>query len=144
MIRRSAGNDVYFVERAQKVRVPFQFIQHNTIAVLRYALAHSITNRLWLLVNLFQHEMLIAALFRRLGIPTDLKDLLVNDFARTIFYNYRIFFDYGQFPIANYKSATRTSDNSWYIGSDKILAIPQAYNQWIVLLGTNKLVGVFF
>ena len=30
-----------------------------------------IVDRLWLLVDLLQHEMLIAALFRSIGIPVD-------------------------------------------------------------------------
>ena len=81
MVCGTAGNDKDFADRADLLIGHAEFFDHN-ITVLNTR-RQGIFYGFWLLMHLFQHEMLIAAFFCRIHIPVDvgclfLQLLLVN------------------------------------------------------------------
>ena len=100
MICCSAGDNVDFIEGAKILRIPCEFFKGNRLLIRRDALTHRIAHRLRLLVDLLEHEMLIAALLCRLGIPCDLEYLLRDSFPQMIRHLNGILAHNGKLPIA--------------------------------------------
>ena len=93
MIRRAASHDINFVDSVQKIFIPVEFVKDNRAAVLGNAFAHGVADGFRLLVNFFQHEMFVAALFRRLSVPSDVEDFFINALALPVQNLHGIFFD---------------------------------------------------
>ena len=100
VVRRAASDDVNLVERIEIRGIPSELLEGNRLLVRRDALTHRVAHRLRLLVDLLEHEMLIAALLCRLGIPCDLAYLLRDSFPQMIRHLNGILAHNGKLPIA--------------------------------------------
>ena len=76
MVCGTAGNDKDFADRADLLIGHAEFFDHN-ITVLNTR-RQGIFYGFWLLMHLFQHEMLIAAFFCRIHIPVDVGCLFLQ------------------------------------------------------------------
>ena len=138
MISSTTSNNKYSGEGIYIFLGPLQFIQYYSTIIMGNTASKSISYSLWLLVNLFQHEMLIAALFSCLCIPINLKYLLGYRLTTTVGNPNRILLYYSNFTIVNNIGTTSAGNNSRNIRSNKVLSLTQANNQRIILLGANQ------
>ena len=142
MVRSTTRNDVDLVERIQIVRIPCEFVKGDGFFIRRDALAHRIAHRLRLLVNLLEHEVLIAALFRCLGVPCHFEHLLRHRCAKMVCHLDRILADNGYFPIRQNIGAARFGYNGRNIRSDEVLALTESDDERVVLLRADEQIGM--
>ena len=142
MICSTTGNNENLGEGIYIFLSPAELLKNYSRIVLGNTGSQGVANCLRLLVNLLQHEMLIAALFSCLSIPVNLKYLLGNWLAQAIGNPYGILLYNSNLSIIYDIGATGTGNNSRNIGSDEILIITQTNNHRVVLLGANQLIRV--
>ena len=138
VVSRAAGDDVNLIERIEIRGIPSEFLEGNRLLVRGDALTHRITHRLWLLVDLLEHEMLIAALLRSLGIPRDLEDLLRDGRAQMIRHLDCILAHNGKLAIGKDVGAARLGDDRGDIRGDEVLALAKPDDERVVLLRTEQ------
>ena len=112
------------------------------LAVLGNARRHRVAHGLRLLVNLLEHEVLVAALFRRLGVPVDLEDLLRHDFAAAIRDVHAVRLDDRHLTVIDDVGAPRARDDRGDVGRDEILPFAETDDKRIVLLRADQAVGM--
>ena len=89
-------------------------------------------------MDLFEHEVLIAALFRCLGIPCDLKHLLRNRRPEMIRHLDRILADHCHFSVTEDICTTCLGNDGRNIGGDKVLPLTKSNDKRIVLLRADE------
>ncbi len=87
--------------------------------VLVHAPAHRVENRFRLLVDLFQHEVLVAALLRGLKIPVDVDGFGFKLFSVEIEEAHRPGFHLGDLTILQRDHVARVSQQRRDVGSDE-------------------------
>ena len=140
MISSAAGHNENLVDITQLLARPVQLREADGFRLRIQAAGHRIAHSLRLLINLLQHKMLKAALFRSLCVPVDLEHLLAYRRAVDILHPNVVSRHRRNFAIAHNKGAARMIDNRRNIRSDKILTLAQADNQRIILLRADNLV----
>ena len=138
VICRTAGDDVDLIERVQIVRIPCEFFKGDRLLVCRNALAHRIAHSLRLLIDLLEHEVLIAALLRSLGIPRNLEHFLRNRCAQTIRHLDCVLADNGKLAVSQNIGAARPRNDGGNIGCDEILSLAKSDDERIVLLRAEQ------
>ena len=142
MIRRAAGDDVNLIKRIEEFAAPAQLVHDDMLAVLGNARRHRVAHGLRLLVNLLEHEVLVATLFRRLGVPVDLEDLLRHDFAAAIRDVHAVRLDDRHLTVIDDVGAPRARDDRGDVGRDEILPFAETDDKRIVLLRADQTVGM--
>src|SRR5919106_1106256 len=108
MPRRTTGRDL---DRREAFEVCFGDVGHlvekDASGVERDSSLHCVADGTWLLVNLFEHEMLEAALFRHDRIPGDSLDRRLNRIAFEIGDANGVFVDDGDLAVAKEKDVAR-------------------------------------
>ena len=140
VVRRAAGNDKDLLDAPQVRFRPVQLGEIDGSLFLAQAAAHGLADGLRLFVNLLQHEMLEAALFRRFGIPRDVVDFLIDGIAVQVFNPDRVLRDDGNLPVAHDIRAARMANNRRNIGRNEVFPFAQADDQRIVFFGGDELV----
>ena len=140
MVCRTAGNDVDLVEGVEVICIPLELVHDDGLAVLRDALTHRVADCLRLLIDLLEHEVLVAALLSCLSIPVDLKDLLRHRLAAAVRDLDGILRDDSELTIVEDVGAARARDDGRDIRRDEILALTDADDERVVLLRADELV----
>ena len=78
--------------------------------------------------------MFVAAFFGSLGVPGDVKNFLVDDFAATVENLHRIVADNGKFAVVQNVNFPRVIDYRGNVRRNEIFAFAQTDNERIVLL----------
>ena len=137
VIRRPARRDQHPVEFLQIRTRPLQIFKCDE-PVLADVHIHRIANRFRLLVNFLEHEMRIAALFRRFRRPRHLLHLLGN--GKTVraqdLHPIRLYDR--DFPIGQDINPPRARDNRRDIRRDEIFTLAQPDDERIVLLRADN------
>ena len=142
VIRRAAGDDVNLVERCEKLLVPTQFLHDEGFAVLGNARRHRIAHGFRLLVDLLEHEMLVAAFFRCLSIPVDLEDLFRHRLAPTVRDVYTIGLHDSHLAVVYNIRAPRARNDCRDIRGNEILPLAETDDERVVLLRADEAVGM--
>ena len=142
MVSRAASDDVDLVERVEELAIPAQLVHDDVLAVFRDARRHRIAHSLRLLVDLLEHEMLVAALFRRLGVPVDLEDLLRHHFAATVRDVHAVRLDDRHLAVVHDVGAPRARDDRRDVGRDEVLPFAETDDERVVLLRADEAIGM--
>ena len=140
MVSRAAGDDVNLIEGIEVIRIPLELVHDDGLAVFRDALAHRVADSLRLLVDLLEHEVLVAALLGSFCIPVDLKDLLRHGLTAAIRDLDGILRDDGELAVVEDVRAARACDDGGDIRCDEVLALTDADDERVVLLCADELV----
>ncbi len=142
MERRAASGNL---DRVQPFEVGLgnvlHLVQKNPAGVERDAAFHSFTHGARLLVNLLQHEMLEAALFRLDRVPGDPLHDRLDWIAGKIGNTHRVLGHHGNFAVAQKENVARVLENCGDVGGDKVLALAQTDNYRRSQPGGNNSVG---
>ena len=142
MIRRSARNNVNLIERIEVGRVPRKFLERNRLLIACNALTHRIAHSFGLLVDLLEHEMLIAALLRRFRIPRHFKDFLLHRFARAIRDLDAVLADNRKLTVTENIGAARARNDGGNIRGDEVFPLTETDDERIVLFRANEHIGM--
>ena len=99
MICRAAGDDIHLVECLHLLIRKVNGIEVNN-AVLHHRI-DGVTNHLRLLVNLLEHEVLVATLFGRFCIPLDFRKRLFYDLGINVIECNITLFEFGNLHVAD-------------------------------------------
>src|SRR6185369_5563507 len=116
MPRRATRRDL---DRSETFEVGFGDVAHlvekHLTAVERDATLHRVANGARLLVNLLEHEMLEAALFRHDRIPRDPLNRRLHRIAFEVCHAHRVTIDDRDLAVAEKKDVTRVLQNRWNV-----------------------------
>ena len=140
MIGRTAGGDHDLVDTPQLFIAELEALQYD-FPVLHPGLDGSLQGP-GLLHNLFEHEMLIATLFRRLGVPHDPGQGLLNLPAAAVVDGNLLRGEGSKLPILQINDGAGMADEGGNIGSEEILPSAHAQNQRAGVLDGDQLTGV--
>ena len=74
----SACHDLDLPEFAKLLGRDVHLVQENAAGFLSYTAERGVADGARLLINFFEHEMLVAAFFRHDGIPQNMRDLAIH------------------------------------------------------------------
>ena len=143
MISSATGNNKNLIDTCHFFFCPAKFSKFNSVRIFRYAPSHCITDRFWLFVNFFKHKMFKTAFFSSLCIPIYFKNLFTDWCSIYILYPDTFFSDSSNFTITHNKRTACLSNNSRYIGSNKIFAFTKSNNQRIIFFCANYFLRLF-
>jgi len=144
MIGRPAGGNRDFFDGGDLFPGPLQFVKGNGVVIFVHPGRHRIAESFGLFDDLLDHEMIVAALFRRFRIPVHFKDFFGYRRSLPVGDPDRILGHDGHFAVAENEGPPRAMDNRRNVGSDKIFTFAQTDDQGIVLFGADDLVGFMF
>ena len=99
-----------------------------------------ITHSFWLVMNFFQHEMFITALFCSFCIPVNMEHFFIDRIAFTVKYGYIITRYDSEFTIVQDVCITCIVNDCWNIGSNEVFPFAKADNQWVFFFSTNDFI----
>src|SRR6266404_7834973 len=123
----------------------FHLVEKNATGIQRNTALHGVAHRTRLFVNLLQHEMFEAALFRHDRIPGNTLDHRLHRVGFEVCYTHRILVDNGHLAVTEKKDVARVLQNRRDVGGNKKLAVSKANNDWWPLSDGDdhvRLVGV--
>ena len=143
MQRGAASCDL---DRSEVLEILFadvlHFVEENAARVERDAALYGFTDGARLLVNLFEHEVLEAALFRLDRIPGDPLHLRLYLIAGEIGDAHSVFAQYRNFAVAEKENIASVFQNRGNIRRDEILAIADADDHRRSQTGRDDRVGI--
>ena len=129
--RRTAGYDIYFIDGTdhilrdvRKPKVDPAFLD---------AGAYGVADSRRLLHDLLEHEMRIAAFFRRIHIPGDVLRRFLHRVAEAVVHRNARAREHGKLPFIQPDDLARVLQKSRNIGGDERLALPEAEDERAVL-----------
>lgn len=140
MIGGAAGHDVETVKLSQRALLKLQRIQTNR-AVLHIRV-HRIPDRLRLLVNFLDHEMLVPAFFGRCGIPLDGLHFLLNLIAVKVIERDAVTGETAQFHVADIVNVSCVVHDGRDVRSDICAVVRDAEDHRAVLPRDIDLAGI--
>ena len=142
MVSRTAGNDIYFVERFHIFFRPFEFVEHNGRIVFFQTRGDCISYGFRLFKDFLEHEMFVAAFFRSFRIPVYFKYFFRNRIAFSVRYPDAVFFNYGDFTVVHDVGTARIRNNCRDIGSDEVFAFAQTDYERIVFFRADERIRI--
>src|SRR5216684_159340 len=128
---RAAGGDL---DRGEAPEICFGDVRHlvekDPAGVERDAPFDCFADRARLLVNLFEHEMFEAALFRLDWIPGDPLHLRLDLSAREVSDAHRVPGHDGNLAVTEKENIARVFQDRGNVGSDKVLAVADTDYDW--------------
>ena len=140
MIGRAAGGDDYLVDIAQLLIGEAEALKLD--APVADARVDGGLYGAGLLHDLLEHEVLIAALFRGLGIPQDAGGAFVYLAAGAVVDAYLIRRDGGKLPLVKIDDCARMADERGDVGGEEVLVRADAEDERAAVLHGHKLAGV--
>src|SRR5262245_13911893 len=114
----------------------------NPVILERESSKDRVLDRNGLLINFFEHEMLVPALFRHDRIPGDVLELRPPMLTRVIEQANAVACNDGNFMIVEEKDRSCVGKHGWNVGRDKAFAIDGADDQRIPFPYRNDLLRV--
>ncbi len=121
MIGGTAGHNAELLHLPKLLIAHSQLLNYNS-SILKTG-TEGITHRFGLLINLFQHKMLIAALFRRIDIPLNGHGLLLNLLLIDVVEGHGVPRQPDNLLILNVIDASRITQNGRNIGGNQISSL---------------------
>ena len=137
MIRRAAGDDLDAVVAAA--------VEHQSVEDDRAVLdagQDRPAQRLGLLHDLLEHEMLVAALFRGGDLPVDVMVLLFDGQFHRVIDLHAVAAQNGDLAVIHVHNVARVLDKRRHVGGDEVLALAEADEQRCVLTRGINVVGI--
>src|SRR4051794_30739702 len=122
----AAGGDVDLAERAELGVADLHFFQIDAAAVERNATECGVADRTWLLMNLFEHEMLEAALFRHDRIPGNVLDLALDRAPVEIGELHAGWRDHSEIAVAEEEEVARVIEDRGHVAGDEVFILAEA------------------
>ena len=137
MIRRAAGDDLNAVVAAA---VEHQSVENDR--AIPDAGQDCPAQRLGLLHDLLEHEMLIAALFRGGDLPVDVMVLLFDGQLHRVIDLHAVAAQNGDLAVFHVHNVARVLDKRRHVGGDEVLALAEADEQRRVLARSIDMIGI--
>ncbi len=142
MPARAAGSDVDLIDLLQLVPREIQTTQLGK-AFLEYKTpAHRVLDRLRLLEDLLEHEVLESTLLDLVEIPVDAAYALFDSASLEIEDYVPLAGDHAHFAVVQIHDLAGMRENRRRVAGDEILAVANADQQWAALAGANDLVRI--
>ncbi len=116
----AAGGDIDFLYILEFGLADLHLVEEDLSRIERHASHGSLTHRARLLVDLFQHEMLEAALFRHDGVPGDVLHLALDWLAGKIAQLNASSCDHRKVTICEKEDVARVIKDGRNIGGDEV------------------------
>src|SRR5438094_7003555 len=126
MPTRAAGENANVFEALPYVIAEFDVFEVDGIRVERKSSKYRVLDGDGLLVNLLEHEMLVAALFRHDGIPRDVLELGLAFLTGDVEQADAVTCHDGNFVIVEKQNGPGVRKHCWNVGSNEALAIDGA------------------
>ncbi len=140
MQRRAAADDVNVLDLTQTLVGQAVVLEQNRV-VLDTRL-YGVGNRLGLLHDLLEHEVLVAALFRSGHIPRYGLNFLLDRVAELVHDNYAVRTDDGNLVVIEDDVALGAADDGGDVRGDHVLALTDADNQRVAAACSDDLLCV--
>ena len=131
VVRRAAGDDIDLADIADLLVSHVQVAQHDA-AVLNAGGGRP-ADGMGLLVDLFEHEVRVAALFRSVDVPVDVVSLLLHGVHLAVIDADAVCTEDGELAIVEVGDVARVADDRRYVGGDEVLSLAEAEQQRRVL-----------
>ena len=138
----SAGDDVDLRGGAEFGLADLHLVEKNVPRILRDAAQGRVANRARLLVNLLEHEMLEAALFRQDRIPGDVLDLALHRPSVEIGEVHAVGRDHGHIAVGQKENVARVMQNRGHIRRDEVFVVAQPDHRRRPVARRHNLVGI--
>ena len=119
----STRDDFDRLELAKFLRRDTHLVQEHPARFLADAAQHGIADCPWLLKDLLEHEVLVAALLGHDGVPKNVRDLPLDEFALKIGQTDAIGGEDGHISIGKEEHVTGVAEDRGHIGGDEVFAI---------------------
>ena len=137
----AAAEQQQFGHRLGQGVVDVQLAEINLSGLSVHAAHQAVANGGGLLVDLFEHEVLVAALLGGDGIPCDALGLDRDRFTSDIRHHDRLGRDHRELSVVEEDDVARVAQHGGHIGSDEVLSVAHADDQGRPLARSDELVG---
>src|SRR5581483_9127489 len=135
---RAAGDNFDLFEAAKIGFGDIDLVQEDAAAFETHTAEHGVFDGARLLKDLFEHEMLVAALFGHNGVPQNMRDLAAHRAAVEIGQMHAFGSDDRDIAVVQKDHVARVAENRRNVGSDKEFIVSETdYNRWPGASGDN-------
>ncbi len=120
-----AGHDLDLPKLAELPGGDVHFVQEDAAGFLAHAPQHGIADGAGLLVDLLEHEMLVAALFGQDGVPEDMRDLAFHGAPFEIAQPHTLGGEHGQVAVAEEEHVAGVAEDGGHVGGNEVFAVTQ-------------------
>jgi hypothetical protein len=138
----AAGNDAHRPETREFGRRDIHLIQKNASRFLAHTPQHGVANRPRLLVNLLEHEVLVAALFRQNRVPQHVRHLPVHGPALKVAQTHAVGLQNRHVAIRQEEHVAGIAENRRHVGRDEVFVVADAYHHRRTVPRRYDLIGI--
>ncbi len=131
-----------FLAARNSASADFHLVEEDVAGILRDASQRGVAHGAGLLVNLLEHEMLEAALFRHDRVPGDVLDLAVDGLAVEVGELHACRGDDGEIAVGEEEQVARVIEDCGNIGGDEVFVFAQADDGGRTVARGDDLVGL--
>ena len=136
----AAGGDIDLLQSFELGFTDLHLVEKDGAGVLRDAAERGVADGARLLINLFEHEVLEAALLRHDGIPGDALRFALQRIAVEIGNLYAILRDHGQIAIGQEEKIAGVIEKRGHVGGDEVFIFADADHGGRSVAGRDNLV----